>query len=167
MKLSEATLTDILDAVEKDYVWREGDEHKVTRDPVNDVALLLDHGRAVEKERDEYRDACSDLMGKHRNADKDCHNCKHRACYGDVAPCVKCLEEHRDGQPVSLWEERDGECFTAHEAEVHALKSQRDTARAFIARLYAEGTLSEGQAAKVTGLDRVALRALAQEAQGS
>lgn len=78
-------------------------------------------------ERDEYKDACEDLMGKYRNADKDCHNCKHRACYGDVAPCVKCLEEYMDGQPVSLWEERDGECFTAHEAEVCALRA--DAAR--------------------------------------
>lgn len=167
MKLTPDTLAAILDAVKKDYVWRAGDAFPVTRDPVNDVALLLDHGRAVEKERDEYKDACENLIGKHRNAEKDCGNCKHRACYSDVNPCAKCLEDYRDGKPLNLWEERDGECFTAHEAEVHALKSQRDTARAFIARLYAEGTLSEGQAAKATGLDRVALRALAQDGQGS
>lgn len=31
-------------------------------------------------------------------------------------------------------------------------------ARAMIVKLYADGTLSEGQASKATGLDRVALR---------
>lgn len=36
-------------------------------------------------------------------------------------------------------------------------------ARAMIVRLHVEGTLSEGQAAKATGLDRVALRTLADD----
>lgn len=88
------------------------------------VLLTAAELAALSAERDEYAAACSDLIGKHRNADKDCHNCKHRACYGDVAPCVKCLEEYREGQPVSLWEPRDAECFTAHEAEVAALRAE-------------------------------------------
>ena len=35
--------------------------------------------------------------------------------------------------------------------------------REFIARLSAEGTITEGQAAKATGLDRVSIRKLADE----
>jgi hypothetical protein len=38
-----------------------------------------------------------------------------------------------------------------------------DRMRAYLTRLYVEGTLSEGQAAKATGLDRVSLRKLADD----
>lgn len=211
MKLTQELLAAILDAVKKDYVWRAGDEHKITRDPVNDVALLLDHGRAVEKERDDAINASPEIFLKSFDADTATMEMKAEGfrvfaelayLYGEALGMknyieskatirgrakdegfVVTLQRENGKTPHQLRVEADAErdkALKQAESDRHShmcLRTENgvllerlegadkrtDDLRAFIARLYAEGTLSEGQAAKATGLDRVALRALAQE----